>query len=218
MLSIDSTSRLDLRNNNLIVDYTGGGTDGGAALAAVTSLVKSGAGTKGDGSHWDWNGNGITSSSITLTSTGNQYLALGIRDYGFDLFNKPSQSQSIEGVPIDSSTVGGTASIVVKYTVMGDMDLDGKCNVNDYAEFLHYLTTPPPAADISWMTGDFNYDGVINVNDYALLLNGLTISAGLGTQSVDDGQVPNFAPIPEPATLVLLALGGLAILRRRRRR
>ena len=57
-LSIDSTSLLDLRDNNLIVNYTGGGT---AALAAVESLVKSGAGTKSDGAHWDWNGtSGIT--------------------------------------------------------------------------------------------------------------------------------------------------------------
>ncbi len=47
----------------------------------------------------------------------------------------------MEGVPIDSSTAGGTASIVVKYTWMGDMDLDGKVTVNDYAVFINYLLT-----------------------------------------------------------------------------
>ena len=211
-LSIDGTSLLDLRDNNLIVDYTGGGT---GTLAAVQSLIKAGAGNKSDGSHYDWDGTtGITSSSITLTGTGKQYLSLGIRDFGYALYNATVQS-SIEGVPVESSTTGGTASIVVKYTWMGDMDLDGKVTVNDYLEFLHYLTSPPPAADITWMTGDFNYDGKINVNDYLLLIGGYTASTG-SPPSADDEQI-TFVPIPEPATLSLLALGTAAVLRRRSR-
>ena len=84
---------------------------------------------------------------------------------------------------------------------------------NDYLEFLHYLTSAPPAADISWMTGDFNYDGKINVNDYLLLLGGYTAQSG--ALSADE-QITNWAPVPEPATLVLLALGTAAVLRRRR--
>ena len=101
----------------------------------MQSLVKAGAGGKSDGSHYDWNGaTGITTSAIT-TSTGKQYLSLGIRDFGYALYNATVQS-SIEGVPVESSTTGGTASILVKYTWMGDMDLDGKVTVNDYLEFI----------------------------------------------------------------------------------
>ena len=49
----------------------------------------------------------------------------------------------MEGVEIESDTSGGTASVVVKYTWMGDMDLDGKVTVNDYLEFLHYYFNQP---------------------------------------------------------------------------
>ncbi len=49
-LSISPTSLLDLKNNNLIVDYTGGGTDGGAGGRGGEEPVKSGAGSKSDSS------------------------------------------------------------------------------------------------------------------------------------------------------------------------
>ena len=63
-------------------------------------------------------------------------------------------------------------AIIVKYTWMGDMDLDGKVTVNDYVEFLHYYTQKPTADTTTFMTGDCNYDGKINVNDYLMLLAG----------------------------------------------
>ena len=133
-----------------------------------------------------------------MTGTGKQYLSLGIRDYGFDLSNRAAPA-TLEGVQIESSTSGGTASIAVKYTWMGDIDLDGKVTVNDYLEFLYYYNNKPATADITWMTGDFNYDGMINVNDYLLLLlsgyshqgaarvgvDGLDDSLGYGQQLAD---------------------------------
>ena len=83
-----------------------------------------------------------------------------------------------------------------------------------YLEFLHYESSPPPDADITWMTGDFNYDGKINVNDYLLF------DAGYGHQSGTlsaEEEIAAWAPIPEPATLLLLASGALFGLRRRGR-
>ena len=79
----------------------------------------------------------------------------------------------VDGVAVSAN------SVVVKYTWMGDMDLDGKVTVNDYLEFLHYYDyySPPPGGhDVTWMTGDFNGDGKINVNDY------LCSSAGTRTR------------------------------------
>ena len=82
-----------------------------------------------------------------------------------------------------------------------------------YLEFLYYYQHAPTADTTTWMTGDFNYDGKINVNDYLMLLAGYGQQSG--TLSADE-QITDWAPIQEPATLVLLALGTAAVLRRRR--
>jgi fibronectin-binding autotransporter adhesin len=223
-LSIDATSLLDLRDNNLIVNYSNDNT--GNQLQAVINLIKSGGGTKTDGAHFDWNGtSGITSSSVALTGTAAIYIGLGVRDYGFNLANQQVQPE-IEGVTVESGTAAGNAaSIVVKYTWVGDMDLDGKVTVNDYLNWLNYYRFKPDANYISWMTGDFNYDGLINVNDYLALLNAYRFQgAQLGSGEAITGDVWQedydlVNATPEPATTLMLALGGtMAALARKRRR
>jgi hypothetical protein len=221
-LSIDGTSLLDLKDNNLVVNYINNGT--GSQLQAVIAMIKSGGGTKTDGAHYDWNGTrGITTSSVALTGTAATYIGLGVRDYGFNLFNQVVQP-SIEGVAIESSTntAGGTASIVVKYTWVGDMDLDGKVTVNDYLNWLNYYRFQPATGYVSWMTGDFNYDGAINVNDYLALLNAYRFQSpgglGSGEQIPDSLLSQGMDATPEPATALMLIVGGAAVILRRRRR
>jgi hypothetical protein len=183
------------------------------------------SGTKTDGNHFDWNGtSGITTSSVALTGTAKDYIALGVRDYGFDLVNRPAPA-TLGGVEIESSTSGGLASVAVKYTWMGDLDLDGKVTVNDYLEFQHYYETPPAAQYRTWMTGDFNYDGQINVNDYLMFQQGyesqgVPLSSGEEITDAMWQQGMNMvSTTPEPATLLLLAAGaGLALARRSRSR
>jgi hypothetical protein len=57
----------------------------------------------------------------------------------------------------------------VKYTYLGDTNLDGVVDSNDLSNFFggYYggLT--------GWLNGDFNYDGVVNSADYSLMLAGL---------------------------------------------
>jgi len=94
--------------------------------------------------------------------------------------------------------------ILVRYTFYGDADLSGTVDFdNDYilwqTGFLNGLS--------GWVFGDFNYDGVVDFdNDYilwqTLFLNQPPLPGGAGA-------------VPEPATLSLLALGALALLRRR---
>jgi autotransporter-associated beta strand protein len=200
-LAIGPAAKLDLGDNDLVLNYSGD-----SPLKTVEALIKAGGGTKTNARDFDWNGaSGITTSAITGADKAQK--SLGLRDNGYPLINRAPMTE-VDGVAVSADCV------VVKYTWIGDMDLDGKVTVNDYLEFLQYYAAPPPAENISWMTGDFNYDGLINVNDYLLLLGGY--DAQTGPLAADEQVMMSFALAPEPATLAMLALGAGLVLRRRR--
>ena len=187
---------LDLTTSNLVVDY-----DGASPFAQILGWVASGL---RDGPNHYWDGPGIGSSAAaadTLTAVGvidNQDPEPGIGGL-----------TALEGQPVDATAV------LVKYTWWGDANLDGLVNSNDYdridSNWLFYgdgKGTPP--GGFRWAVGDFNYDGVINSNDYdkidaAWLLSGGAVLSGGGP-----------TPMPEPATLAIVALGGLGVMLRRR--
>ena len=120
-----------------------------------------------------WNGNGIMTSSAIANST-----ALGWKD------DPASQS------------------ILIKYTLYGDANLDGVVNTSDFM----LLTSHFGTANV-WDNGDFNYDGVVNALDFNALAKNFgqslpSAGSGLGTL------------VPEPA--VLVGIAWLAIVRRRK--
>jgi hypothetical protein len=72
------------------------------------------------------------------------------------------------GTTFDGIAVNGEA-VVVKYTLLGDSNLDGAVNFGDYSNLQnHYGQT---GAGIGWIDGDFNYDGSVTFQDYSLLQN-----------------------------------------------
>jgi hypothetical protein len=195
-LSISPSAQLDLTDNDMIVKYTGGTPQvPSPALANVRQLISAGYA----GMHWD--GNGLISSEAAPNpiTTGLGYAQNDMLFMPWDVFS---------GENVNPATMG---TILVKYTYLGDLNLDGVVDDNDVT--ILNLFYDPTVPGRYWHQGDiFGYDGLVNDNDVTVL--GLTYGLGLpGNGEPLSAGAP--AAVPEPATLALVGLGALALLRRR---
>jgi hypothetical protein len=87
----------------------------------------------------------------------------------------------------------------------GDATGDHQVNMTDFGAIARNWGQSGKA----WSDGDFNGDGVVDTVDFGIMARnwGWTLPPAIPTLSE--------TPIPEPATLLLLALGGLVLVRRR---
>jgi alpha-amylase len=185
--------KLDLANNNAIIDYTG-------STPMPDALTQLAAGRNGGA----WNGaSGIVSSSANTTA---DLTALAVAE-AFDILGPLGTSTALWS----GQTVDGT-SLLVRYTYAGDATLDGKINVDDYTriDFNVGLGTS------GWYNGDFNYDGKINVDDYTIIDFNVAIQGAPITSA--SGFTAGVTAIPEPGSFTALAcVTSAACLKRKRR-
>ncbi len=194
------TGELNLGTNDLDLSN--------ASLATITNQIKEGLTGSAE--------QGITSSAVASDTT---YLTtLGV------IVNHNNAGQILYG---SSTTLGhfdgsnpGVDDVLVKYTYVGDANLDGTVNSADYAlinnGFTSHLT--------GWYNGDFNYDGVVDGSDYTLLDNSynsqeIANPLALSTEQIAAGEIALVTAVPEPRNFTILMLPPMiAIISRRRRR
>jgi hypothetical protein len=178
-------AHVDITNNNLVTDNT--------ALATVQSLLQTGY------NNGSWTGPGINSSSAAAVAasanthkTGVGYaLASELNDFG------TNASFSFGGLNITSPT-----SVVMRYTLAGDTNLDGVVNTSDFTR----LAANFNGTGKDWFQGDSNYDGKVNALDFNAI-------------ATNFGAVPTApalaALVPEPIAPLALAAGALLMRRKR---
>jgi hypothetical protein len=192
VVSMSGTSKIDLADNDMIVDYTVP-----SQLPTIKGYLI--AGRNGG----NWTGNSLTSSSAALDPN---HSSLG--------YGEASDVLGAGGGTFDGVSVDGTA-VLVKFTYLGDANLDGVVDLKD----LYRLAINYNAGGKLWTSGDFNYDGLTNVQDLtALAINWQAgVGAPLGmsiTQALARLGLPQIT-VPEPG--MLCAIIGPYILWRRRK-
>ncbi|MEM7312660.1 MAG: PEP-CTERM sorting domain-containing protein, partial [Planctomycetota bacterium] len=100
----------------------------------------------------------------------------------------------IEGGAENAGVTGGNAFLAA------DANLDGSADVGDFNAWNANKFT----SNSNFCDGDFNADGVVDVSDFGIW----------NAQKFTSSAAP--APVPEPSTLSLLLIAGLALLRRKR--
>jgi autotransporter-associated beta strand protein len=187
-LSITGNGVLDIANNRVIIDYT----TGNDPIASIATWIKNG--------FYNLAGPQIISSDIATadSSTGFSY-AIGYAD-GAD--------GEVAGLP--------SGEIELMFTLVGDANLDGTVNAEDYTPFSHNLGE----SGRYWDDGDFNYDGTVNAEDYTPFSHDLGQSASLAAAAgpLIGANGLDIASVPEPASVGLLVTAAMGVLARRRAR
>jgi autotransporter-associated beta strand protein len=194
--SITSGS-LDLTDNGLVI--TGATTTTEATIASMLS------------SH------AITSSVVTAHSS-NMTIAYDFASNVHLTFSGGSATWGGQSI----TTGASTTDLLIYPTLYGDANMDGSVNSTDVSLLIPNLGK---TSGQTWGGGDFNGDAAVNSTDVSLLIPNLGKSVSglaapnyeVSSSSASTGGVASPALVPEPASLALLALGGLLVLPRRRR-
>jgi hypothetical protein len=198
-LTIKSNAYLDITNNHIIIDYTSSDP-----IATIYGYLKSGFNSGG------WNGTtGIISSTAQTLTNGLRY-GIGWAD-GADKVVPGLLSGEIE----------------LKYTLLGDANLDGTVNGSDFS----ILAANFGLGVTNWDQGNFLYGSSVNGSDFSALAanfgqgdSGAAVAvspadiAALDAFAVANGlPLPAISSVPEPAFGAIVLINICLALPRRRR-
>ncbi len=192
----------DITNNHVLITY--GASD---PVGSIYAYLKSGFNNGG------WNGaTGIISSTA-------QTLTNGFR-YGVGWADGADGTHNVAGL------VSG--EIELKYTLLGDANLDGSVNGSDFS----ILAANFGLGVTNWDQGNFLFSSSVNGSDFSAL----AANFGQGDSGADTSvtpadiaaldafaaannlAVPTIGAVPEPATTGILLMAATGLIARRRRR
>jgi len=144
-LSISGTGRLDIFDNQVIVNYTGA-----SPINAIEALIAS---ARNGGA---WTGNGVISSNARIADPKNLGIgAIEATDY-FTVYGA--------GAQFADQTIDDTA-VLLKTTYYGDTDFNGIVNFDDYSR----TDAGFNSSRTGWFNGDFDMNDSVNFDDYSLI-------------------------------------------------
>jgi hypothetical protein len=185
--TLDPTAKLDLGDNALVLRNGGAGPAAQSVAGRVAGYLKTGL---ENGGAFDWLGAGVSSAKAAAdnAAAGSVLYGLGVLQNNLDSAGTPDGTTTDQTAGNEIyTTFSGLAvalnDVLVRYTYMGDADLDGEVTGTDYS-----LIDNGFAFQLSgWLNGDFDYSGGIDGTDYALIDNAFAFQTGpIGVLAVAD--------------------------------
>jgi autotransporter-associated beta strand protein len=198
-LSISGSGVFDITNNHFLLSYSSSDP-----ISTIAAYIKSGYNSG------NWNGHGIISSTARSKTNGLSY-GVGWADGKDDI---------VSGI--------SSGEIEVKYTLLGDANLDGTVNGSDFS----ILAANFGSGTTNWDQGNFLFTSAVNGSDFAALAANFgqgdsgadatvtqsDIAALDSFASANGLALPTIGAVPEPAGATLLGLVAMGALSWRTRR
>jgi fibronectin-binding autotransporter adhesin len=200
-LTIAPGSLLDITNNHVLIDYTSSDP-----IATIYGYLKTGF------NNGAWNGtSGIISSSAQTATNG--------LHYGVGWADGADGTKNVLGL--------SSGQILLKYTLLGDANLDGTVNGSDFS----ILAANFGLGVTNWDQGNFLFGSSVNGSDFSALAanfgqgdSGAATVTAADVAALDAFAAANGLPqpvidaVPEPAAIGLAVCAGMGVLGRRRRK